>query len=369
MDEGKSFMSIYACYFNNNACFSKNWSGFDAFKLITVIVGRNNSGKSSLLELVEALCKDTTPRPFALRFAKTLLEEELRQIFRENVRDVDLVGDPWRSHGQKLVGASIFWTLPMGHGAPAEVTLQPVGEALNKNLLERYVDKLVSGRVLINSRSPLSGKMFRHLMADRDIRPEVESINDDLAPNGANATNLIKRCITSQHLPRDLIRKDLLLALNEIFRGDGNFLSLTALQSDEMDRPWEVFLEEEHKRFVSLSRSGSGLKTVILVLLNLIVLPRLARPEKGCVFAFEELENNLHPALLRRLTAFIERFSRENQWPVFLTTHSPVLIDMLGSAEDAQIVQVAHDGRSASVRVVQAHLDKISVIASLGSAF
>ena len=47
---------VDSIYFKGHTCFRKKWSGFDAIKPINVIIGRNNAGKSHLLELVEALC-------------------------------------------------------------------------------------------------------------------------------------------------------------------------------------------------------------------------------------------------------------------------------------------------------------------------
>ena len=39
----------------NYDCFGENWVGFDQFKPITIVIGRNNSGKSRLFDLVETL--------------------------------------------------------------------------------------------------------------------------------------------------------------------------------------------------------------------------------------------------------------------------------------------------------------------------
>ena len=47
---------VDSIYFKGHSCFRNEWSGFDTIKSINVIIGRNNAGKSHLLELVEALC-------------------------------------------------------------------------------------------------------------------------------------------------------------------------------------------------------------------------------------------------------------------------------------------------------------------------
>ena len=57
-------MNIDSIYFKGYSCFKKDWAGFDTIKPVNVIIGRNNSGKSHLLDLVEALCKGRTVRPW-----------------------------------------------------------------------------------------------------------------------------------------------------------------------------------------------------------------------------------------------------------------------------------------------------------------
>ena len=87
-------------------------------------------------------------------------------------------------------------------------------------------------------------------------------------------------------------------------------------------------ISEKTKGLISLSRSGSGLKTIILVLLNLLVVPKIKNAgESLFTFAFEELENNLHPALLRRLFQYLENYVVNKKATIFLTTHSSIALD------------------------------------------
>ena len=107
---------------------------------------------------------------------------------------------------------------------------------------------------------------------------------------------------------------------------------------------------------------------MILVLLNLLVMPKiLGKPPSNFTFAFEELENNLHPALLRRLLGFLEDYAVREQCYMFLTTHSSTALDLFGSSKNAQIIHVSHDGESARTTRVAAHLDQLGVISELGA--
>lgn len=181
----------------------------------------------------------------------------------------------------------------------------------------------------------LNGKAFRRLLAGRDIETEFPNKKLELGPDGSGASNIMRRFIVSSEFPRELIQHELRDGLNDIFGKDGQFSVIHVKhQDDEAGGPqghWEVYLGEEKKGLIPLSKSGSGLKTVLLVLLNLLVIPKIENKEKSqFVFAFEELENNLHPALLQRLFQYLEEYALNEQATIFLTTHSSTALDFFG---------------------------------------
>ena len=93
---------------------------------------------------------------------------------------------------------------------------------------------------------------------------------------------------------------------------------------------------EGDERF-PISKMGSGLKTILLVLLNLIVCSK----EKGTnIFLFEELENNLHPALQRRLFNYIHNYAIKNNALFFITSHSHVAVNCFYSKENTSIYHI-----------------------------
>ena len=170
-----------------------------------------------------------------------------------------------------------------------------------------------------------------------------------------------------------VFRRPLRDALNLIFEGDGQFSEVRVLfhdigKDDQPKNHWEVYLGEETKGLIPLSKSGSGLKTVILVLLNLLVVPKIENKEKSqFTFAFEELENNLHPALLRRLFKYLEDYAVKEKAKIFLTTHSSIALDFFGVSDNAQIIRVLHDGESAHTETVHTHSNLIKIISELGA--
>ena len=195
-----------------------------------------------------------------------------------------------------------------------------------------------------------------------------------LESSGEGASNIVRRFIISSNdaLPREVVQEELLDSLNRVMGADGRFNEIQVQEHDDETaggpkHHWEIYLGEETKGLVPLSSSGSGLKTLILVLLNLLVIPRVEeRPKSDFVFAFEELENNLHPAVLRRLFLYLEDYAIQNGAPIFLTTHSSVAVDFFGASEHAQIVHVSHDGESARTATVSGHFDYLRVVSELG---
>jgi predicted ATP-dependent endonuclease of OLD family len=360
--------------FRGTTCFKSDWSGFDEIKPINVIIGRNNAGKSHLIETVRALCEGNLKKSgFELRCEGRLDESSLRDYFPENASGGHSIQDYWYQLGQPLVGHRVSWVvdrqgrinnlqMPDSQNMPGDFV---VAEEREKRVRD----------ILRDARSILTGLHFRRLVADRDIRPKEANKSLTLGDDGLGATNIIRRYITtsSPEFPRELVQDTLLSALNEIFRDDGHFSEIVVQEHDEASSgfpqgQWEIYLGENKKNLIALSQSGSGLKTVILVLLNLLVMPILEdQPKEKYVFAFEELENNLHPALFRRLLAFLEDYATTEKAHVFLTTHSSVALDLFGASPNSQTVLVTHDGESASTRTVAAHFDQLGVVSELGA--
>ncbi len=361
--------------YRGHRCFKDTWAGFDTIKPINVLIGRNNTGKSHLIDFAEALCAETPYRKGWEGLCEGVLEAtDLRRVFPENHFDGELPGSHWHTHGQLFVGVKASWTIDV-MGQVKDISLPPSLTDNLSNIRMVTARKRCIRKILETAKHSLSGKHFRQLLADRDIQPEHEDENLSLSPNGAGSTNIIRRYIlsASEKLPRELVQEELLSALNEIFGSDGQFGEIEARLHDEQNtgapyKHWEVFLGEDKKGLVALSRSGSGLKTVLLVLLNLLIIPHFENtPKHKYVFAFEELENNLHPALLRRLFQYLETYALREEATIFLTTHSSVALDLFGMSKNAQIIHVTHDGESAKAETVTAHFDHLGVISELGA--
>lgn len=186
-----------------------------------------------------------------------------------------------------------------------------------------------------------------------------------LSPNGSGATNILRRFINITSYPRELVEETLLAELSRIFNPDSNYRGITTRTAQE-GTAWEIFLQEAAKGRIPLSHTGSGFKTILLVLMFLHLMPNVEKtPLNDYIFAFEELENNVHPALQRRLLLYLREFAMNKGCVFFLTTHSNVIIDMFNRDDQAQIIHVTHDGEKAYARYAQTYIDNKGILDDL----
>lgn len=206
--------------------------------------------------------------------------------------------------------------------------------------------------------------------ADRNIVPErtgnkICGVNSD----GNGATNLLRRYINNSSLDEKLVENKILKYLNEIMEPDFNFTSIMCQEIENTDESnWEIYLEEISKGRIALSDSGSGLRTILLLLINLILVPDIKSYEqKQIIYIFEELENNLHPSIQRNLFRFLKRWVADNNSICYLTTHSNIPLNLFVKEKDAQVLHIYKENDSTTqVKTIFNDIDNNSVMDDIG---
>ena len=363
------------CKFKGYRCFKDDWAGFDSIYPMNVIIGKNNTGKSCLLDLIKYIAiglAKVNNNSVSFKIASKFTVSELKTQFRENTSGGDLGGRHWVDHGAYFVDEKAIIEFN-GTGNCNGFVLSQQQVNLKVKLTQQRLARLE--KVVQNKHHFLQGHNYRRILADRDIVPEKASTELTLTEKGLGATNIIRRFLNSSNsnLPRKVIQKNLLDALNKIFSGEATFSEIQVQEHDDTTEEglagaWEVFLGETNKGIIPLRKSGSGLKTIILMLLNLIVIPEIEKkPPKTYIFCFEELENNVHPSLLRKMLKFLEEYVLEHSCYLFITTHSNVALDFYGTSENAQIVHVTHDAQSAATSRIKSFFNQLDVLDDIGA--
>jgi predicted ATP-dependent endonuclease of OLD family len=344
----------------NYKCFQEE-SGFDCIKRVNLIIGRNNSGKSSLLDAIEAVAltkyefsrptwsSNSTPQVI---FKDIIKLPAIEPVFRKSSEGGHIPGNHF-TFGQKFQNKWLKWTFNQNNAIQYIECENPTLDGIN------VFNTQLATQMLI----PLQNKLFRRLLAERDIVPENE-LPINVSTNGVGITNTIQNFINSSEQPANLVEVELLEALSHIFADDAEFNRISCQRHS--NGLWEIYLHEFEKGSIALSKSGSGLKTVISVLVYLILIPKIeGKPLSQFIFGFEELENNIHPALLRRLNEYIYQSSIKNKFIYFLTTHSNVLIDQFSKQKDAQIVHVTQCNSISTCKTAATYIDNGGILDDL----
>ena len=354
----------------NYKCFGDEEQGFTTILPINLIIGRNNSGKSTLLELIQYVARpsedfqklghkgNTLPEVF---LTQPVQETELRSVFREDTSGGPIGGKHW-VFGSKLIGSTIRYKLKPD-GKRQFISIDTPVKTPDG------IDEMW-GLLAQRAPNPLSGKIFKRLRAERDIVPEGDATSwpPVVSENGDGTTGTIAAFLTNSSLPREVVEVNLLDSLNRIYEPDCSFSRILAQRIGPGTTQWEVYLIEKSTQIpVPLSQTGSGFKTILLTLVYLYLIPRMEQqPPQNYIFAFEELENNLHPAVQRRLMWFIRDFALGQGCYTFLTTHSNVIIDMFSRDNKAQIIHTTHDGAKAVARRALTYVDNRGICDDLG---
>ena len=355
----------------NFKCFGSHGGGFEKIKPFNLIIGRNNSGKSSLLDLLEHVVASSFDKIDGslyhnnvkpqFQISTLLKEQELQRIFRPGTSGGDLGGRHWEDFGAHFVGQKISYSLTGQKGGNLIAYDVPV-PLEQKRIPKERITSRIDG-VCNHIENCFSKVVLKRIYAERDIEAEIDG-DISVSGNGMGVTNIIQKFLNMSNLPSDEVEVNILNDLNKIFGPDGNFKRILCQKIE--NNKWEIFLDEDIKGRVALSNSGSGLKTIITVIVFLRLIPIIESCNlRDYIFCFEELENNLHPSLLRRFLSYIYNLCIDNEFYVFLTTHSNISIDSYSKNDQAQIIHVTQKDGLSSVRTVQTYIDNRGILDDL----
>ncbi|MDD6404242.1 MAG: AAA family ATPase [Clostridiales bacterium] len=341
------------------------YTELDNIPRVSVIIGKNNCGKSSIIDVVgmayDRHFAEYEPGHVDELVAKVPVTRWMCDKLFDGYDHINnyTSGSMWNQTKGRSVGFKMDPEQNDGDVVAWDARIPILGGNFLPIML----------RLLRENREQC---MFRRISAERNILPEIEealgTTTEDLTSTGEGASNLIRAFLNDSAYDEDIIERDLLGAVNSIMYPEAEFENIRVQQVKDFygDVRWEVFLKEKGMGRCPLSRMGSGLKTIILVLLNLLVIPELNDyKNKNIVYGFEELENNLHPAMQRKLFEYIYEFATMRDVQVFITTHSHVAINAFYDKDDAGIFHVEkHNGR-AQVKRIESYMDKTAILNDL----
>lgn len=338
---------------------------------VSVFIGKNNGGKSTCLDVIESVFEPEYYIRNKGDFSKvsisfSLDNDNILDGFSKNAGGGDVPGGGWHyDYGKGFIGKLIYADL-----SSTRVS-RDIYPSLELSLTQPDL-KLPHGRsewirVIRGLQNYYDDYEFRRINADRDIVSEVASSNDTLDYDGTGATNIIRRFINHSQYDEKLVEEVLLKELNLIMVPDSQFSSIRVQEIEVGEETkWEIFLEELNGKRFALSKSGSGLKTIILMLINLHIIPHTKKyKDKKIIYAFEELENNLHPALQRKVFQYLYDFAKKNDVRIFITTHSHIAINTYFDKSDAELYHIIKNESGSHLSSISDRDGRMDVLSDL----
>lgn len=300
-------------------------------KPINIIIGKNNIGKSSILDILEMIYGSKTIGTKERIFLTKIISDDLvKSVFDPSIYNGSINGNHYE-YGKQFIGKTItFQKLNKKNQVVSDF------ELYNKELPIEHISKWST----ISEKVKIEPKITKRILAERNIFPESNDNIMEVDSNGNGVTRIITNFLNRNQYDESLVRDKLLSKLNDIMGEDITFTEIITQQIDtESSTKWEIFLREEGKGRIALSNSGSGLKTILMVLVYTILIPSVeGKNISNYIFLFEELENNLHPSLQRRLLKYLEELTNDGAI-FFLTTHSNVTLD---AYQNSDLINIFH---------------------------
>lgn len=356
-----------------------SYIGFDKLENLNILVGQNNIGKSTLLQSIEMLISDdVTNRELStdtmLEFGFCPTETEIKNVFREDTSGGE-IGINHFTFGAKYINEYIsFEYQPIKAIGKEQITLSNIPGIPQIQITSyKRIDNFnyLANNYLNNNIRCL--KLIK-LSADRNLVPEIQNSNRTVSEDGTGATNLLRQYLNVANLPNEVVENDILNALNQIMKPETHFERIMCQEIETTDGPnskWEVQLVNENGK-IPISNSGSGLKTILLVLIKLFLETRETTNYNfeslltNTVFIFEELENNLHPAIQRNLFEFLYQWAKENNSQIFLTTHSTVPINMFSGRDNVTLTHIKKENNQIITNSALSFIENEYILMSLG---
>lgn len=356
-----------------------SYVGFEKIDNFNILVGQNNIGKSTLLQSIEILISGNDSNRYItentkVRFSFCPEEDDIQLVFRDNMYGGHIRGNHW-DFGKKYVDKCLSYDFqPWKTIGEPQMVLSDISsitlEELNRNkTIEEFTD--LANRFRSNKLKRL--KIIK-LSADRNLIPEVQNGKKTVSEDGAGATNLLRQYLNVASLPNEIVEGDILEALNEIMKPENNFTRIMCQEIETTDTSnpmWEILLVNENGK-IPISSSGSGLKTVLLVLIKLFLETREYTSNNfelsicNSIFIFEELENNLHPTIQRNLFEFLYQWAIKYNTQMFLTTHSTIPINIFSGKENVTLTHIKKENGIIVTNSALSFIENEGILMNLG---
>jgi predicted ATP-dependent endonuclease of OLD family len=281
---------------------------------ITLLVGRNNTGKSAILRAVYSFQEGAPNRTDDIRLGSTWAKIELKfnrlppYMLRFVGDSIDVVDIDKYKEGGRL-------RLNYSRENEWDVTIVPA-EGDGADEFMRFP-----------SREPFNliyPSLARRHQQYYQQQPTIESAST-ISPQDSNLVARVAALATAQIPEAETFRrlcKDVL------------GFTVDVLLGQQQNQNQQLGIQVNRFNSVPLESMGAGVSGVLGLLVSLC-------DAKDKLFLIEELENDLHPQALKALLDAIIEASESNQF--LISTHSSIVLTRLGAVPETVVLRTASD--------------------------
>ena len=259
-------------------------------------------------------------------------------------------GAPWRMLDRRGTNIMIY------DSGGAEKNYTPEDVPPQESMLSLAKGPFFKNTVLTKFRAELAGfTVYHDFHTNRDAsirQPAVTRYEERVDSDGQNLVSVLHTLYTG----------------NRDFKNEVNDAMTAAFGPDFEELVFPPASDQRTQlriRWRSLQRAQSAAELSDGTLRFLFLLSVLASPDPAPVIAIDEPETGLHPSMLPIIAEFAVEASRKTQ--VFLTTHSPQLLDAFTGTRPTTTVVTREAGETRLVRLDETELNRWLEEYTLGS--